>query len=61
MAGNLTVEQMCRDLLEIAIREGLVATTKRFADADPQSRTSGELCGMANKLCEYLAFVKATR
>lgn len=54
----MTVEQMCRDLLEIAIRDGLVGKTRHFADADPQSRTSGELAGMANKLAEFIAQVK---
>ena len=51
----MTVEQMCRDLLEIAIRDGLVGKTKHFADADPQARTSCELVRMANKLAEFMA------
>ena len=54
----MTVEQMCRDLLEIAIRDGLVGSTKHFADADPQVRTSGDLVRMANKLAEFIAQVK---
>ena len=49
-----TIEQMCRDLLEIAIRDGLVSETKWFERPNPQQRSSGELAGMANRLSVYL-------
>ena len=46
----MSIEQMCRDLLEVAIREGLVAPSPDWEIPDPQCRTSGELAGMANRL-----------
>ena len=51
-----SIEQHCRDLLEIAIQEGLVAPIESevYADPDPQSRTDAELAGMANHLFQLL-------
>lgn len=53
MKKELSIEQMCRDLLEIALKSGLASKAKNFDDPDPQARTSGELAAMANKLAEY--------
>lgn len=44
----MTVEQMCRDLLERAIKDGLVT------GLDPQCLSAGDLVGVANLLNEYL-------
>ena len=50
-----SVEQMCRDLLDEAVSLGLVATAKdEWDDPHPQARSSGELTGMANMLCDML-------
>lgn len=56
----LSIEQMCRDLLTQAIRDGLVELAYHSDDAhlDPQARTAGELCGMANLLQKFLASEK---
>jgi glutaredoxin-related protein len=51
----MTVEQMVRDILEQAVRDGLVAKAyRRWDDPSPQARTSGELVGTANLLLEFL-------
>ena len=51
-----SVEQMVRDLLELAIKEHLVDPSYReWDDPDPQCRSSGELVGVANLLHKYLA------
>lgn len=55
---RLSVEQMCRNLLEQAILDGLVSRPPRLGlqyDPHPQARTSGELAGVANLLAKYLA------
>lgn len=50
-----SVEQMARDLLEQAIKDGLVAESQgKWDDADPQCRSSGELAGVANMLNGFL-------
>lgn len=51
-----SVEQMCRDLLEVAIKDGLVGLTNNsnYKNPDPQTRSSGELVGMANLLSRFL-------
>lgn len=47
----MNIEQICRDLLEQAIKDGLVAKAyKKWDDPDPQCRTAGELGGVANLL-----------
>lgn len=50
----MTIEQMVRDLLTQAIKDGLVARAD-WTDPDPQYRSSGELVGVANMLTAYLA------
>lgn len=50
----MSIEQMVRDLLEQALRDGLVRDTVLYADPDPQCRSSGELCGAANLLAKFL-------
>jgi hypothetical protein len=51
----MSVEQMVRDLLEKAIKEGLVApAVGRWSDPSPQARSSGELAGTANLLQSLL-------
>ena len=50
-----TVEQICRDLLEIAVRDGIVRTNPDvMAYPHPQQMTSGDLVGMSNRLSEEL-------
>jgi hypothetical protein len=52
--GELSVEQMCRNLLQWAIREELVSPTMSEDIAeDPQELSSGDLTGMANVLASY--------
>lgn len=48
-----TVEQMCRNLISQASTADLVRCRKRVIDM-----TSGDLCGMANLLAEYLRDAK---
>jgi hypothetical protein len=55
MTQPLSVEQMVRDLLSQAIRDGIVAPAHSWTDADPQCRTAGELIGVANLLTSMLA------
>ena len=50
-----SVEQMCRDLLEAAILDGLVILDPRLDARDPQHTSAGDLTGMANLLNEFLA------
>lgn len=50
----MSVEQRVRDLLTLAIREGLVGESDNYDDPDPQVRTAGELCGVSNLLAEIL-------
>lgn len=57
--NDLSIEQMCRDLLTVAIRDGLVSSSTDYADPDPQVRSSGELCGMANKLTDMLRYTSS--
>ena len=45
-------EQLCRDILEQAIRDDLVSPNE--ANEHPQSRTAGDLVGVANLLVDYL-------
>ena len=51
---NLSAEQAVRDLLELAIKEGLVAPTTEYRDPDPQCRSSGELVALANYLHQWV-------
>lgn len=52
--GELSIEQMCRNLLQYAIHEGLVAPVDHedLGD-DPQGYPHGEPTGMANVLASY--------
>lgn len=45
-----TVEQMCRDLLTIAIEDELVKPIQNKYGGDPQCFTSGDLLRVADKL-----------
>ena len=49
-----SIEQHCRDLLEMAIEELLVAPNDEWKDPHPQARSSGELIGVANLLRKIL-------
>ena len=50
----MSIEQIVRDLLDKAIEDGLVKITSGWDDPDPQSRSSGELVGVANQLQERI-------
>jgi len=50
----ISLEQMCRNLLEQAMNDGLVGDSNEYEDSDPQVRSSGELVGMANLLAKLL-------
>jgi hypothetical protein len=51
----MTIEQMCRNLLEAAMKDGSVRKPLKrpHFDPHPQARSGGELAGMANMLQEY--------
>lgn len=53
-----SVEEICRELLVQAIKDGLVREhdPSEFGngDPDPMTRTAGDMCGMANLLVEAL-------
>lgn len=51
-----SIEQICRDLLEVAIEDNLVRseTTWFWKDPHPQARSAGELWRVANVLKEWL-------
>lgn len=51
MGEKLSVEQMCRELLDQAVNDKLV--TLGMGNEFPQNYTAGELCGMANLLSTY--------
>lgn len=55
MSNRISYEQMCRELLEVAMKDGLVAESVEFDDPDPQCRSSGEMVGMANLLRDYMS------
>lgn len=56
----ISIEQMCRDLLHLAIRDDLVRHPEDVFDGtlsselEPPAWSSGDLCGMANLLQSYL-------
>lgn len=60
-----SIEQHCRDLLSLAIKDGLVCEPPvgNFVsgDPDPQARTAGDLCGMGNMLTKILAETVSAR
>lgn len=50
-----TIEQAVRDILEQAVKDGLVALAPLdWADPDPQCRSSGELAGCSEILAEFI-------
>lgn len=51
-----SVEQMVRNLLTLAILEGVVreGDPDECGQTDPQAMSAGDLCGLANLLEEYL-------
>jgi len=50
-----SVEQICRDLLWVAINDSLVGwCDDEYENGDPQVRSAGELVGMANLLASHL-------
>ena len=51
--AKLTVEQMCRNLLEVAWKSPAVMGIGIYG-IDPQGIPAGDLCSMANLLAEYL-------
>lgn len=57
MTEKLSVEQMVRNLLTQAIKDGIVrkADPRRFSQNDPQEMTAGDLCGVGNLLLKYLS------
>lgn len=51
----MSIEQMVRDLLEQAIKDGLVNRARdKHINPDPQSFSSGQLTGCANVVCEWI-------
>ena len=54
----ISCEQLCRDLLEMAIDEGLVLMARDSdfvsGEAHPQARTACDLAGMANHVQQFL-------
>lgn len=59
MRKQLTIEQMCRDLLTQACEDGLVISSGRQVDGrpgdrDPQHRSAGDLAGVANLLADMI-------
>lgn len=60
--GTMTIEQLARDILEVAIRDGLVSpAVKEWDDPDPQCRSSGELVAVANLISKFLRDRKERR
>lgn len=58
----MTVEQMCRALLERAIEDELIPDPAENAlYSCPDQLTGGELIGMANLLADFLRFETAKR
>jgi hypothetical protein len=53
---ELSVEEMVRNLLDAAIREGIVKFRRGnfYTTTCPQELTAGDLAGMANLLAAYL-------
>lgn len=54
----MTIEDMCRGLLEEAIESGLVVMSDPMIETDrldPEQLSAGDLVGMANLLSEYLS------
>jgi hypothetical protein len=50
-----SVEQLCRDLLEAAIKDGVVrVNADDLGHSDPQRLSAGDMTGMANLLNEIL-------
>ena len=51
----MSVEEMCRRLLAVAVDNGLVELApENWERPDPEERSSGELVAMANLLSEFL-------
>lgn len=57
----MTIEQMCRDLLDKAVADGLVTfnAANFVCTAEPQQLTGCDLCGMANLLQGFFAADRA--
>ena len=54
-----TIEQFCRDLLDKAISESIVAPDyHHWDDPSPQARSSGELVSIANMVVDELAALR---
>lgn len=51
----MTAEQLVRDILVIAIEDGVVSLNSTLPQPDPQCRTSGELCRCANVVTQFVA------
>jgi hypothetical protein len=52
----MTIEQMCRDLLQQAIKDGVAGSSFLRIDPDPQMLTTQELIGMADMLEAYFRY-----
>lgn len=49
-----TVEDMARELLSLAVNDGLVALPRNYVPPHPRHRSSGELARVAGLLSEFL-------
>jgi hypothetical protein len=63
MSERVSIEQHCRDLLEVALNDGLVSLNRDEwgGDPHPQARTAGELCSVANCLSRILQRERANK
>jgi hypothetical protein len=50
-ASEISLEEMCRELLSAALRDGLIRMTDGMS---PSELSSGDLAGMANRLSDLL-------
>jgi len=59
---NESVEQVIRDILTAALKDGIVSLRVFvWTDPDPQARSSGELVGPANVLQAWLTRAQQTQ
>lgn len=59
--NQITIEQMCRELLAQALADGLVSPSTKYEDPNPLGRMTGELTGVANMLSDFIARSRAKR
>jgi len=56
----ISLEQIVRDILSAALRDGVVGPSAEYSDSDPQLRTSADLAGVANVLRDRLNQINGT-